>query len=100
MRVQCSYSILKGFESQNVLVSFLFSTMKHSYLLTVKIANGGSFIWKHMVHWDIECFNATLDYKVIYPDGTSDYIIKDDFGGVQVIPLQLNISKKYKPLSF
>ena len=30
-------------------------------------------------------------YKVIYPDGISDYIPKDDYDGVQVIPLLENL---------
>ena len=35
-----------------------------------------------------ENFDTTLeDYKVIYDDGTSDYITKDDFDCVQVILL-------------
>ena len=32
---------------------------------------------------DIKYFNTTLEeYKVIYPDGTSDYITKGEFDGV------------------
>ena len=31
---------------------------------------------------DAECFNSTLEeYKVIYPDGKSNYISKDGFDG-------------------
>ena len=41
-----------------------------------------------MVHWNKEYFNSTLEYKIINPDGTSNYIIKvKDFGGAQVILL-------------
>ena len=37
---------------------------------------------------DIMYFNTALkEYKVVYPDGTSDYIRKDDFDGVQIILL-------------
>ena len=37
---------------------------------------------------DIEYFNTTLEKcKVRYPNGTSDYITKDEFIGVQVILL-------------
>ena len=32
-------------------------------------------------------YNALAEYKVVYLDGTSDYIRKDDFDGVQVILL-------------
>ena len=36
-------------------------------------------------------FNTNLwEYKVLYPDETSDYIPKNDFDGVQVILLQVN----------
>ena len=35
---------------------------------------------------DIMYFNTALEeYKVVYPDGTSDYIRKDDFDSVQII---------------
>ena len=37
---------------------------------------------------DIEYFNTALEeYKVIYPNGTSGYIKRDDFGDVQIILL-------------
>ena len=37
---------------------------------------------------DIMYFNTALEeYKVVYPDGTYDYIRKDDFDGVQIILL-------------
>ena len=33
----------------------------------------------------MEYFNTTLEeYKVIYPDATSDYITKHDFDSVQI----------------
>ena len=52
-------------------------------------------------YWGIEYFNITLEeYKVIYPDGTSDYIKKDDIDGVQVIVFQVNFWRKCKSLSF
>ena len=31
------------------------------------------------------CHTVLEEYQVIYPDGTSDYIIKDAFDGVQFI---------------
>ena len=46
----------------NVLTFVLHSTMKHSCLLT-----------------DLEYFDTVLEeHKVMYPDGTSYYITKDD----------------------
>ena len=56
--------------AQNVLILFL-SSMKHCYLLMLLVY-----------------FNTNLEeYKVIYPNGTCDYIIKYDFDGVQIIHL-------------
>ena len=44
---------------------------------------------------DIEYFNTTSEEcEVIYPDGTSDYIAKDDLGGVRVILLKVSIFGK------
>ena len=38
---------------------------------------------------DIMYFNTAFEeYKVVYPNETSDYIRKDDFDGVQIILLQ------------
>ena len=38
----------------------------------------------------IEYFNTTLEeYRVIYPKGTPDYITKDNFDNVYVIPLEV-----------
>ena len=49
---------------------------------------------ERLVQWGREHFNITLEaHKVIYPDGTSDYISKVDFNGVQVIFLLVNIKK-------
>ena len=54
---------------------------------------------ERLVQWGREHFNITLEaHKVIYPDGTSDYISKVDFNGLQVILLLVNILKKYKSL--
>ena len=44
----------------------------------------------------IEHLRWLLLCKVIYHHGTSNYIAKGDFDGVQVILLQVNIQKKYK----
>ena len=55
------------FFAANVIL-FLFS-MKHFYLFMAKIAP------------DVK------EYKVVYPDGTSNYITKDDFDAVYVIIL-------------
>ena len=58
---------------KHVLIFFLFS-IKHSY--------PDRFIG------NIEYCNTTLeDSEVIFLDGASDYIPKDDFDGVQVILL-------------
>ena len=41
---------------------------------------------------DMKYFSTTLEeYKVIYPDGTPDYIATDDFDGVQVVFLDVNL---------
>ena len=41
-----------------------------------------------MIHSGVKYFNTIFEEnKVIYSDGTSDYIIKKDFDGVQVILL-------------
>ena len=54
-----------------------------------------------MVHWKIKHFDTTLEeYKVVYPNRTSNYITKDDFDYVKVILLSLNALKKYKPSLF
>ena len=67
------FLLFEGFHPQNVLNLFL-HLLKYSYLLT-----------------NIEYFNTTLEeYKVMHPDGTSEYIIKDDFDGVKVILFQAN----------
>ena len=52
-----------------VVVLFLFS-MKHFFLLILP-----------------RYFNTTLEYNVIYFDGTSNYIRKDDFDSAQVFLL-------------
>ena len=57
----------EGFLPQNVLILFLFA-MKHSYLLKLR---------RYFK-------NALEEYKVIYLDGTYDYITKDGFDGIQV----------------
>ena len=62
----------------NVLIFCRFSASKCSYFVLIFIGN-------------IECLKTTLeDYKVIYPNGTSDYIIKDYFDGVLVILFNAN----------
>ena len=54
-----------------------------------------------MVRWKIKYFDTTLEeYKVVYPNRTSNYITKDDFDYVKVILLSLNVLKKYKPSLF
>ena len=51
-----------------------------------------------MVRWKIKHFDTTLEeYKVVYPNRTSNYITKYDFDYVKVILLSLNVLKKYKP---
>ena len=66
------FLLFEGFQAQNVLILFLFS-MKYSHLLTI-----------------LGYFNTTLEeYKVIYRDGTSDYITEGAFDGVQVILLKV-----------
>ena len=55
--------------------------MKHSDQLMVKITPN---IIKSL--GDLKYFNTTPDaYKATYSNGTSNYITKDDFDGVQVI---------------
>ena len=59
------FLLVESFKYRNVLILFLFS-MKHPYLLIL-----------------LGYFNTTLEEdKVIYPNGTSNYIAKDDFDGV------------------
>ena len=54
-------------------------------MLMTKITSYFSIIGDIM---NTEYFNTTFEeYKVIKPDGTSDYITKNDFGSVQVIHL-------------
>ena len=66
--------------------------MKHFYLLTVKLTldvnNWRYFVeeWKYFINgWfigNLEYLNTCLEqYTVVYPDGVSGHITKDDFGG-------------------
>lgn len=53
----------------------------------MKIPPGVNFFLK-IVNWGIKYFNTIFEEnKVIYPNETSDYIIKEDFDGVQVVLL-------------
>ena len=59
------FLLFENFQSQNVLILFLFC-MKHCYLLKL-----------------LGYFNTTLEKcKVLYPSETFDYITKDGFHGV------------------
>ena len=90
----------EGFQPQNVLLLILLS-IEYSYLLTTKIVpdvkirdislkDRDIFVNGWLIG-DIERFNATLEeYKIIYPNGKSDYIAKDVFDGVQVFFLSVN----------
>ena len=50
---------------------------------------------------NIEYFNSTLEeYRVIYPKGTPDYITKDNFDNVHVIPLKVLSSHSMFIISF
>ena len=88
------------FQPQNVLLLILLS-IEYSYLLTTKnvpdvkirdisLKDRDIFVNGWLIG-DIERFNATLEeYKIIYPNGKSDYIAKDVFDGVQVFFLSVN----------
>ena len=90
----------EGFQPQNVLLLILLS-IEYSYLLTTKIVSDVKirdislkdrdiFVNGWLIG-DIERFNATLEeYKIIYPNGKSNYIAKDVFDGVQVFFLSVN----------
>ena len=67
-----------GFKPQNFLISFFFLfAMKLSYLLILGY------------------FNTTVgEYKVIYPDGTTDYVTKDDFDGANCYSYKVCCYKK------
>ena len=96
----------EGFQPQNVLLLILLS-IEYSYLLTTKIVpdvkirdislkDRDIFVNGWLIG-DIERFNANLEeYKIIYPNGKSDYIAKDVFDGVQVF---FFVSKFLKEIS-
>ena len=72
----------EGFQPQNLFILFLRS-MKHSCLL----GNSKDFLLLTLIILSNWGYTTLEEYKIVFPNGTCDYITKDNLKRAQVILL-------------